>query len=244
MSSIDPAQNHFVQQYVVPPVAAGMAIVPAFYGLSVKSALQLGKPRPAFHFFEVLKNGSKAAPTVGGIVGSQLVLQNYVEAKCFGKKKLNKQEKAVSTVATAFLTSPFLACLNGQTMGKTVWASLMSVRVNQVLTITGRETFFLGGLAANEYVAEYINKFRDNKDNLTQSNNTLVEYGSAYASGVIGSACGHACDTTLTRYQNNQPLTFHVRELLKGMGWRAFAGVGVFNLSYTFITKKVKSFSD
>jgi len=251
MSSTTPtAQYSFVQTYIIPPVAAGLAIVPSFYGLTAKSALQLGKPRPRFNCFEVFKNGFKAAPTVGAIVGSQLVLQNAVEKKLFkDKSKLDLTEKVVSTVVTASLTSPLLACLNGQTMGKTILDSFKSVKPKQVLVITGRESGFLAGLAASEPLSDFMKKkFCDDTDDKKPSHNsvknTVVEYGAAYVSGVSGSIFGHLFDTALTRFQNNQTVTLRVDQLAKGMAWRAFVGVGVFSVTYKFVTNKLKSYSE
>ena len=248
MSSVNnPAQNDFVQTYVTPPAAAYLAIIPAFYGLQVKSELQSGNPRPKFNFFEVLKTGStKVAPTAGLVVGSQLVAQNFVEKNLFsGKKRLDSKEKATSTVATALVTSPFLACLNGTTMGKSLSSSLRSMTFKQVSVITCRETAFLGGLAAADPLSEAAKKYYcEGKRGKDQTTNAVVEYGSAYVGGLMGSVCGHFFDTALTRYQKNLPVTWSFHQLRQGMGWRAFLGVGVFSVAYKFATNQLKTASE
>lgn len=67
--------------WIVPPIAAGAAIVPTYYGFAVKTAQQLQKPIPSMSVLEALMGGMRLAPTVAGLVGTQMVLQNASERK-------------------------------------------------------------------------------------------------------------------------------------------------------------------
>ena len=78
MSSID--QNIW-SSWIVPPVAAGAAIVPTYYGFAVKTAQQLGQPIPKMGPVEALRGGCRLAPTVSGLVGLQMILQNGTQQK-------------------------------------------------------------------------------------------------------------------------------------------------------------------
>lgn len=247
MSSVNPsAQPMFVREYVIPPVAAGLGIVPAFYGLMTKSALQSGESRPLFNPVQVLKAGiTDGAPAAVMTIGAQLIFQSLLEKQVFPDKKgLNITEKMVSTVTTAFVTSPFLAVLNAKTMSnnkttnKTVLGSIDStwqlfklVKLKQAMVITARETGFLGGLSASEPLGDFLKK-KVGEGEKNDILNTMVDYGAAYASGVMGSMAGHVFDTALTRLQKNKPIHINWKALSRGIVWRAFAGVGVFSVAY------------
>jgi hypothetical protein len=60
--------------YLVPPVAASLAIVPVFRDMIAKSALQKGMPVPKITLLKGLQEGIETAPIVGGIVGTQMLL--------------------------------------------------------------------------------------------------------------------------------------------------------------------------
>lgn len=111
--------------YAVPPVAASAAIVPAFYDMVATRALQKGQQVPSMTGFQVMKGGFGAAPTVGALVGTQMVLQGRVEKalvntfpNLFGGDS-NKAKASLTLSSSALvgaLSSPFLAVYNGKTM--------------------------------------------------------------------------------------------------------------------------------
>lgn len=71
---------------------------------------------------EALKAGVKVAPTVGVIIGTQMIVQSIVE------KALLKDEQQPASFATILasviivggVSAPPLAVFNGQTMGRTI----------------------------------------------------------------------------------------------------------------------------
>src|SRR5271154_2614781 len=76
--------SHSICNYVAPPIAASVAIVPVYRDLVAKSAEQKGQPVPPMTHREGMKKGVKAAPVVGMLVGSQLVTRSLVERALVG----------------------------------------------------------------------------------------------------------------------------------------------------------------
>lgn len=194
--------------YMVPPVAASVAIVPAFYDMIAKSVMQKGLPTPGMTFTNILqgvKGGLGAAPTVGVMVGTQMVLQSQVEqvlVRTFPHlfaRDSNTAEASLmlaSSVAVGGLSSPFLAVYNGKTMTPpwSIRKALSKFSLKQAGAITLQETCFVAGLAAADLVSVPMKQmFGDSK---------TVEYSAAAAAGALGSLFGHAGNTALTRWQN------------------------------------------
>src|SRR5271169_4746916 len=137
-----------IAPYAVPPVAAAAAIVPAFRDLVAKSAQQRGEPVKKMMISEWLKGGFKTAPTVGVIVGTQMVLQGVVEKALVGDGAQSLSSKFASSAIVGLASSPFLAVFNGQTMGWGVLESLYRFTPKQCLAISVQEAAFVGGLSA------------------------------------------------------------------------------------------------
>jgi hypothetical protein len=222
--------------YVVPPVAASFAIVPAFYDMVAKSAMQKGMPAPkmsAATLFQGVKGGVGAAPTVGAIVGGQMVLQDVVEkvfAKTFPTLSAHdaSRGKALlmlgSSAVVGALSSPFLAVYNGKTMTPpwSVKESLSRFSLKQACAITLQETGFVAGLAAADLVSsEMKEKLGDSK---------AVEYFASGVSGALGSLAGHAGNTALTRWQSGMTVD-SVKQLSFG-SLRKARGNAVFAVVY------------
>lgn len=211
--------------YVVKPAAASVAIVPVFRDLVAKTSLQKGDPIARMSLMEGLKAGAKAAPTVGFIVGTQMVLEEKVEKAFRGK---DKEKSLSSTLAGAAVigaaSSPALAVFNGQTMGWGVNQSLRNLKANprQALAIAAQETAFVGGLSASDPLGNAMKeRFGDSK---------VVEYSAAFTSGALGSLAGHPANTALTRWQSGLKVDT-LRQSMWGAARKARA-VGAFSVGY------------
>jgi len=215
-----------VAPYVVPPVAAAAAIVPVFQDLIAKSALQKGESVPAISVIEGVRKGFKAAPTVGAIVGTQMILQSFVE-KTLVKDEADKSSlpsKLASSAVVGTISAPILAVFNGQTMGWSLRESLRRFSAKQGLAIALQETAFVGGLSAADLLAtEMKQKFGDNK---------VVECTAAFTAGAAGSLAGHPANTSLTRWQNGLTVD-SLRQSMWGAARKARAA-GCFSIFYKF----------
>lgn len=222
--------------YVVPPVTASVAIVPAFYDMVAKSAMQKGLPVLSTSFKTVLqgvKGGFGAAPTVGAMVGTQMVLQGRVERalveifpNLFAEDS-NKTKVALMLASSAVVggfSSPFLAVYNGKTMMPpwNVRESLFKFSLKQAGAITLQETGFVAGLAAAGLVSVPMKQIL--------GDNKAVEYSAAAVAGALGSLAGHAGNTALTRWQNGMTVD-GLRQLSCGSLRRA-RGSAVFAIVY------------
>lgn len=222
--------------YVVPPVAASFAIVPAFYDMVAKSAMQKGLPAPSMTCKTVLqgvKGGFGAAPTVGAMVGAQMVLQGRVEQALvktfpnFFAEDSNKAKASLTLASSALvggLSSPFLAVYNGKTMMPpwSVRESLSKFSLKQAGAITLQETGFVAGLAAADLVSVPMKQML--------GDNKAVEYSAAAVAGTLGSLVGHAGNTALTRWQNGMTV-----DSLRQLSWgslRKARGNAVFAVVY------------
>lgn len=228
-----------ITPYLIPPSAASAAIVPVYYGFIVKSAQQAGNSIPRISLIEALKGGCKAAPTIGIIVGTQMVVQSIAE-KTLMKFSSNKKDQPsgfirmfASSMIVGVVSAPALAVFNGQTMGRKVLVSLKDLSAKQAGAIVARETSFLFSLRVSGPVSELMKrKFGDNK---------MVEYGSTFLSGAIGSLIGHPADTALTRWQKGME-TKNFRQAMKGGPIKAVA-VGGFSVCYKIMKEILESAS-
>lgn len=223
-----------ISPYVTPPVAAAAAIVPVFYGFVMKSAQQQGDPIPRMKPMEAIKQGCKAAPTVGVIVGTQMVAQNIIESLLGGTNK-EKSSSFVSMLMSSMIvgaiSSPALAVMNGQTMGRSIQASLRALSAKQVVAIVTRETSFLFSLRISTPVSETMKQIC--------GDNPAVDYGATFVSGAIGSVIGHPADTALTLWQKNRKIK-SARQLMGGAPVKAIA-VGGFAMGYKGIKSILES---
>ncbi len=229
-----------MRPYVIPPVAAATAIVPVFYGFIAKSAQQLGKPAPRMAPIEALKQGVKAAPTVGVIVGTQMVVQTIVENQLFGMNKRKAPSflsMLASSIIVGIISAPALAVFNGQTMGRSIKASLQSLSGKQTMAIVTRETSFLFSLRISAPVSEAMKQ--------SCGDSYVVDYGSTFMTGAIGSLIGHPADTALTLWQKNKRVMWKKHwnqkrklacalRLLRGVPAKALA-VGGFAMGYKWV---------
>jgi hypothetical protein len=230
-----------ITPYVVPPVAASAAIVPVFYGFMAKSAQQLGNPIPRIGVLATLKEGCKAAPTIGAIVGTQMIVQSIVEKALQTGSTPDFKTMIASAIIVGTASAPALAVFNGQTMKpkeqtvkQAAVESLKSLSPKQTLAIVSRETSFLFALRISEPVAEEMKR--------RFGAHPAVAYGSAFMSGVIGSLVGHPADTALTLWQKGKKVE-NIRQLMRGGPVKA-ATVGSFAICYGEAKKLLNSLSE
>ncbi len=218
--------------WVVPPFAAGVAIIPPYYGFAAKTAQQLEKPIPRMGPGEAFKGGCRLAPTVAGIVGMQMILQKTVEQKVqelvgHGQGKAPTLfETAASSFVVGGLSSPAIAVFNGQAAGQTPMHALRNLSSRQLGAIAVQETAFVMGMSASKHINALA------KEHL--GDGKTVTYGSSFVSGALGSLAGHAANTALTRWQNGLTVD-KVSQLARGGPAKAMA-TGVFAAGY-HITK-------
>ena len=221
--------------YVTPPVAASAAIIPVFRDMVAKSSLQRGHQAPSLTLMEGWKGGMKAAPTVGAIVGAQMVFQNFVEKTLIGDSNAETLSSALASSAIVGTASaPVLAIFNGQTMGWTVRESLRKFSARQGIAIAVQETAFVGGLSiADKLSIEMKRKFGNNK---------AVDYTAAFVAGAAGSLAGHPANTALTRWQSGMRVD-SLHQLMWGSIRKARA-VGGFAAFYKFGKEALNSMAD
>lgn len=219
--------------YAVPPFAASVAIVGAFRGMVIKSARQLGQPDPRISFYEGLRQGLiKGAPTVGFIVGSQMIFQKIVENKLKEMKSIEGLKlMLLSSAIVGMVSAPPLAVYNGHTLGWGIQKSLRKFTVKQGGVITLQETAFVAGLSAADQLAVLMNRyFGESK---------AVDYTAAYLAGVFGSLAGHPANTALTRWQKELPIE-SARQLMWGAARKARA-VGLFSVVFKLTKETLNS---
>lgn len=218
-----------MKTYMVPSFAAGVAIVPTFYGFVVKSAQQAGEPVPHMRLREALGGGVRAAPTLGVIVGTQMAAQGILE-KLFAAKGREKGSDfwsmLCSAIVVGLVSAPILAIFNGQTMGRSMSQSLRELSAKQAGAILARETSFLLALRVSDPISEKLKRI--------YGNGPVVNCGVPFLSGAIGSFVGHAPDTLLTRLQKGKAT--HCRQLMLGSPAKA-AAVGCFSMIYANVKK-------
>ncbi|MBS0620064.1 MAG: hypothetical protein JSS61_01210 [Verrucomicrobia bacterium] len=207
--------------YAAPPLAASAAIVPVFRDLIAKSARQTGQPVPHISLMEGLKGGFRAAPTVGVIVGTQMVLQNVVE-KILTEDTTSLSSMLASSALVGTASAPVLAVFNGQTMGWSIMQSLRNFSMKQGLAIAIQETAFVGGLSASDRLANAMkSRFGESK---------AIEYASAFTAGALGSLAGHPANTALTRWQSGLTVDTFRQSMWGAM--RKARAIGCFSVAY------------
>lgn len=216
-----------VKDQAVEPVAAGVAIVPVFYGFQVKSAQQTGDPIPPYAPFTALRQGVKTAPLVGAMIGSQRIFQNLFERLM--QQGENKNESFVmpfiSAAVVGFATAPFMAIFSGLSQGKKANQALRQLSIKQALATSLMEVGFLAGMGAIDPMVElFRQRFGQNR---------AVDNSATFASGALGALFGHAGDTALSMWQKGLKVE-RLSQLARGAPTRA-AAVGIFSCIYNAV---------
>jgi hypothetical protein len=246
-SSSSPSEGVWrsIVPYLGPPFAASAGIVPAFYDMIAKSEMQIGRPAPRMTFKNLLqgvKGGFGAAPTVGIMVGTQMVLQARVEQSLLntfpnlfadGSNEAKAWLTLASSAVVGGLSSPCLAVYNGKTMLPpwSVKKSLSRLSPKQAGAITLQETGFVGGLATADLLSRKMTQL--------VGDNKAVEYSAAAVAGILGSLFGHAGNTALTRWQNGMRI-----DNLGQLSWgslRKARGNAIFAVVYKFVKAGLNS---
>jgi hypothetical protein len=215
--------KQFFETYVSKPLAASTAIIPGFYLFQLKSAKQLGQAAPKFNLFTAFKDGFKASPTIGLIVGTQMIAQEKIESKIHevGVEK-GLPSTVISATSVGLVSAPFLAAFNGQTMGYTPFQAIRNMTLKQTCAITAREALAVLALNKSKDVSGYTKKqLGDNK---------AVEYGTAFVVGAAASVASHPCDAALTLWQKKIAIQ-SMKQLSKGVMARGGA-CGLFTALY------------
>lgn len=219
--------------YAAPPIAASMAIVPVYYGYVAKSALQTNKSIPRMSTLSWLFAGAKASPTVGAIVGTQMIAQRLLEKRLHRNKSASDSDLPLvlfSTVVVGTVSAPLLAIFNGQTMGKTSRESVRALSIRQTGAIVTRETGFLLGLRLSGPIANAMQR--------GERESKVVEFAAAFFSGSMGSLVGHPADTLLTLWQRGERLD-KWSHLMRGSAHKAVAA-GIFTIFYKVICQSLE----
>ncbi len=214
---------HTIAPYVIPPSAAGIAVIPVFYGFELKSAKQLSLPSPKFS----LVSGFKAAPTVGAIFGTQMIAQKAMEKLLMEGKSADFNSILLSSIFVGAVSAPALAVFNGQTIKKRGIESLRALSAKQSGAIITREISFLFSIRISRYASDSMHHcFEPGKH---------IEYGSTFVTGAIGSFIGHPADTALTLWQKRIKIS-SINTLLKGAGIKSVT-IGSFACLYKGISE-------
>ena len=145
--------------YLASPVAAGIAIIPVYYGFVAKAALQAEKPVPRISL-KLVWDGCKAAPTIGTIVGTQLLASSGLE-RTFTTDKTSVAAVCPSTTITALASVPAFLIFQGQTLGQSPRETWNSLRFNtlffkQTGALVARESSFLLAVKIGNFAAEFM----------------------------------------------------------------------------------------
>lgn len=207
----------------IPIAAASAAIVPVFGDFIRKSAEQQGLRVPSITFKEGCREGIRAAPTVGVIVGTQMVIQRLVEKALNGdSKSSNLSSTLASSAIVGAISSPFIAILNGQSMKKTIAQTFRNFSVKQAMAITVQETSFVAGICLADPVAKEMKKhFGDHE---------VVDYTSAFGAGFFASYVGNPANVALTRWQSGLTVNIFSQGMLGAM--KKARAVGMFSVLY------------
>lgn len=216
-----------VKDQAVEPVAAGVAIVPVFYGFQVKSAQQTGEPIPRYTPFTALRQGVKTAPLVGTMVGVQRIFQNLFEGLMQQGESKNEGflMPFMSAAVVGFATAPFMAIFSALSQGKKARHALRHLTIKQALATSVMEVGFLAGMGAiNPMVELFRERFGQNR---------AVDNSATFASGALGALFGHAGDTALSMWQKGMKIE-RLSQLARGAPTRA-AAVGIFSCIYNAV---------
>lgn len=213
----------------VPPIAsAAFAITPTFWLFKIKSAQQAGDPISRFTVTSSLKDGIKAAPFLGAVVGVQLKTEKFVKEKLFEIFQLGTKEERgfwlsfTSSAIVGALSAPLWTVFNARTMNIPLKKAFKNFP-KQALAISFRETAFLIPLS-------YQPK--------NTGDSKIQEYFMEFMKGAAISACGHPADTLSTLWQKGKNLQ-NISQLKNGLVARA-TGVGLFTVLYKFGNETIK----
>jgi hypothetical protein len=211
-------------QYVVPPIAGAIAIVPTYYGFVYKTAIQTLQPPPKLTIQSTISDGFKASPLVGVIVGAQLGIQKATsEALDLCGLENEFAKMSISSITSGAISSPLLVALNALTLNKPIFQSIKTTTPIFATLITIRESSFVASLVFNTPLNKQLqNFFGENKFNYPVAN---------FISGFTCSILTHPTDTYLTCLQKGIKLQ-NLGHLAKGSISKGIT-IGLFNVAFS-----------
>jgi len=217
-----------MNETLIPLGAAALSLLPTFYGFACKSALQCGATCPPFTI-TLFKEGFKAAPTIGAIVGSQIILQEWVE-KFLPKSPMTP---FTSALLVGCGSSPLLAAFNGQTMGMGVVESIKNIKLSQVGLISARELGFLFTLKISDPVGKAMQNQLGESEAVEVAGNFFTGFCNIFV---------HPADTLITLSQKKLKVT-SCKDLWRG-GLTRSVTLGAFIATYRYVKRRLSEFKE
>jgi hypothetical protein len=159
-------------------------------------------------------------------VGLQILVKNHVEP----------EEKTIltlmgSSALAGLVSSPFMAMVNGRSMGWSMQKSWQRLSFKVAGAISAQEAFCVAGITAKKQIAPKVNeKFGESK---------ALDTITSFVCGCIGGLAGHLPNTAVTRWQNDLKMD-HPRQFMWGASRRVPA-VGCFSVIYNLADDFFKS---
>ena len=215
------------QSIAIEPIAAGLAIIPTFYGFQVKTALQRGVSIPKYKPLSALKDGLRASPLIAAMISSQRIGQMALDQAI--QKQFGCHENFITAITSSAVIgvacTPAMVIFTGMTQRKSAINSLKDLSLKQFGASAAIEVGFLAGMGATgPMIKLFQQKFGNAKS---------VEYGGAFSSGFIGAMAGHAGDSAMTMWQNTIKIE-NLKQLGRGAITRSIS-VGSLNCIYRFV---------
>ncbi len=178
--------------YYAPPLAAGTAIIPFYWGLTAKSDQQLGRKIQAITARQAAKGGLALAPPFAATLAIQMATQGAIERKIGGESP-SYFSMFTSSAIVGGLSAPCAVMINSLSMRQSPIESVKRLTRTQTAAIAMRDgAFVLGCRLADPISVAMKERF---------GNSRSVEAVSFFVGGIFGSLAGHAGDTTLTLLQ-------------------------------------------
>lgn len=175
-------------------LAASLAMIPVFYGYVVKSDRQLGRAVSTLSYKQGLYGGLKAAPMMGAVAASDLLMQDLLERRRGIKESDARWHHMLMTsTAMSICTLPFNAIFNGYTIQRTAGQSLRMLSWKQGGALICRDALFLFSLRLSAPISEAFSA--------QWGFHPLMTYGASFCAGAIGGALSHPADSALTLWQ-------------------------------------------
>lgn len=219
-------QHPYIENFLIPPIAASISIPLVFYGFILKSSRQLEGVRPRLTFRKISVMSLKTSPLIGLMLGTQIIVQRLAENFLLGTGVQSEQLDKLrfhsigTSLASAIITTPLLAVFNGYTFGEKAWDTLKKLHRKQIAIISLRETSIIFSIRLIEPINQWT------------SNNTL-KYLTIFATSFFASIISHPADTLLTFWQQKRITKLFSPTIMRGCLSRSTA-TGVFVSLYYF----------
>jgi hypothetical protein len=175
-------------------LAASIAIIPVFYGFVVKSDRQLGRVVSTVTYKQCLFGGFKAAPLMGCVAVTDLLMQDLLERRRgIQEKEAKWHHMLMTSTAISICALPFNAIFNGYTIQRTAVQSLRMLSWKQGGALTCRDALYLFSLRLSTPISEALSD--------KWGVHPLINYGASFCAGAIGGALSHPADSALTLWQ-------------------------------------------